>query len=271
MEEDSVLYKRYITGDDLTYGTGVYTEPLQNEFAGEVNAGYVEQDMEHSVLTNKTPAHVSNSKVNEEIVKEDTNTCVPPQSVQPNRKPDEQEEQEELYNEGFESAKFSNIQEGDIPSDSNSDEDVNCSEPSNKNAPNHNGDDNTKTPLLLHPPLPPEANILPAYKLLGVSAKHVLWIALSGLPTIIVVCLAGYGYARLPWTREGVGVSNGTFGEKNFYFNRITMFWFDDVMRTVEYAIVYCCYFVVIYDGPLEGSFYCAREKAVHEDFFLCV
>ena len=85
---------------------------------------------------------------------------------------------------------------------------------------------------LLRPPSTQRIQRLPDSALVCASMQHVLWIALSALPTIIIVCTVGFLYSRLPWTRKGSGT--GT----NHYFDRWTLFWFDDIGRTVRKAFL---------------------------------
>ena len=93
-------------------------------------------------------------------------------------------------------------------------------------------DENTP---LLHPPTGDVVERIPTKKLIWICMKHLFWIVVSAFPTIIIVCLAGYGYSKLPWTRDIKRMnSTGEVLPVDFYFNRTVMFWFDDVMRTVS-------------------------------------
>ena len=73
--------------------------------------------------------------------------------------------------------------------------------------------------------------------LILVATGHVFKIALSALPSILVVCSLGYAYSRLPWTNnvKADATEDNYTGNYiiNNYFNRWTLFWFDDVGRTV--------------------------------------
>ena len=60
-------------------------------------------------------------------------------------------------------------------------------------------------------------------KLIFASIQHVLWITLSALPTVIIVCIIGFAYSKLPWARKG------NSNQVNDYFDRWILFWFDDI------------------------------------------
>ena len=73
--------------------------------------------------------------------------------------------------------------------------------------------------------------------LIFASIQHVLWITLSALPTVIIVCIIGFAYSKLPWTRKG------NSNQVNYYFDRWILFWFDDVGRTVSKAFLIVYFF----------------------------
>lgn len=73
------------------------------------------------------------------------------------------------------------------------------------------------------------------------SIQHVLWIMLSALPTVVIVCIIGFSYSKLPWTHKG------NSNQINHYFDRWILFWFDDVGRTVSNIFLLLYINVLIY------------------------
>ena len=73
--------------------------------------------------------------------------------------------------------------------------------------------------------------------LLLIAIRHVCWLMVTSLPSILSVSAIGFGYARLPWTRSCPPIpSNKTLQEKCTYFNSNVLFVFDDIIRSVRFC-----------------------------------
>eukprot|EP00794_Sanderia_malayensis_P009354 gene9354-10339_t len=87
----------------------------------------------------------------------------------------------------------------------------------------------------------PSIRLAGIWQLLLIAIKHVFWLIITSLPAIVVVSAAGFGYSKLPWTRQcpSVGVANNSSqSQECTYFNVVVLFVFDDIFRSGLIAVL---------------------------------